>query len=84
MTQSCFAVAKNIRLDSMYYFIMKIPNNQKLQQIAFNNLPDIEFKDFINLYKKNAQQNHIPVLEIESILVSNNPLCFRMNLLERI
>ena len=64
MTQSCFAVTKNIRLDSMHYFIMKIPNNQKLQQIAFNNLPDIEFKDFINLYKKNAQQNHIPVLEI--------------------
>ena len=26
--------------------------NSKLQQIAFNNLPDIDFKDFMNLYKR--------------------------------
>ena len=35
-TQSYFAVPKNIRLYSMHYFIMKIPNKQNLQQIAFN------------------------------------------------
>ena len=30
---------------------MKIPNKRELQQIAFNHSSDIEFKDFINLYK---------------------------------
>ena len=35
----------------MHYFIMKIPNKRKVQQIAFNHLSDIDFKDFMNLYK---------------------------------
>ena len=58
ITQSYFAVPKNIRLSSMYYFIMKISNKQELQQIALNYSSDIDFKDFTNLYK-NALQNHI-------------------------
>ena len=37
-----FAVPKNIRLNSTDFFIMKIPNKQELQQIAFNNSPDID------------------------------------------
>ena len=31
ITQSYFAVPKNIRLDSTHYFIMKIPNKRELQ-----------------------------------------------------
>ena len=50
--QSYFDVPKNIRLNSRHYFIMKIPNEQKLQQIAFNHLSDINFKDFMSIYKK--------------------------------
>ena len=34
--QSYFAMPQNIRLNSTYYFIMKIPNKQEPQQIAFN------------------------------------------------
>ena len=51
-TQSYFVVPKNIRLNSMHYFIMKSPNKQKLLQIAFNYSSDIDFRDFANLYKK--------------------------------
>ena len=54
ITQSYFAVPKNIRLNSTHYFIMKIPNKRKLQQIAFNHSSDIDFKDFFNLYKKST------------------------------
>ena len=36
ITQSYFAAQKNIRLNSKHFFIMKIPNKQELQQIAFN------------------------------------------------
>ena len=56
--QSYFNVPKNIRLNSMHYFIMKIPDKQKLQQTAFNHSSDIDFKDFMNHYK-NVLQNHI-------------------------
>ena len=52
ITKCHFVVPKNIRLNSMHYFIMKIPNKRKLQQIAFNHLSDIDFKGFMNLYKK--------------------------------
>ena len=52
ITQSYFAVPKNIRLNHTHYFIMKIPNKRELQQIAFNHSPDINFKDFMNLYKR--------------------------------
>ena len=43
VTQSYFAVSKNIRLNSTYYFIMKISNKRELQQIAFNNSSDVDF-----------------------------------------
>ena len=43
--QSYYAVAKKIRLNSPNYFIMKVPNKQEHQQIAFNH-----FEDFMNLY----------------------------------
>ena len=36
ITQSYFAVPKNIRLNCVHYFIMKIPNMRELQQIAVN------------------------------------------------
>ena len=53
ISQSYFAISKNIRLDSMHYFFMKIPNKQGLQQIAFNHSSDIDFLDFM--------KNHIIV-----------------------
>ena len=40
------------------YFIMKIPNKLGLQQTVFNHSSDIDFKDFVSLYK-NALQNQI-------------------------
>ena len=52
ITQSYFCVSKDIRLNSTHYFIMKIPNKQALQQTAFNHSSNIDFKVFMNLYKK--------------------------------
>ena len=43
ITQSYFAVPKNIRLNETHYFIMKILNKRELQQIAFNHSSDIGF-----------------------------------------
>ena len=54
ITQSHSAVPNNIRLTSTHYFIIKILNKQELQQIAFNHSSDIDFKDFMNLYKNES------------------------------
>ena len=47
ITQSYFAVPKNIRLNSMHYFIMKIRNKRELQKIAFNHSSDIVLENHI-------------------------------------
>ena len=83
-TQSYFAVAKNIRLNSTYYSIMKIPNKRQLQQIAFNHPSDIDFQEcWLWIFTKNALQNHL-FLVIDATITSDNPLRFRKNLVERI
>ena len=58
ITQSYFTILKNIRLNSTHFFIMKIPNKQELQQVAFNHSPDFDFKDFINIYKKFTEKSY--------------------------
>ena len=43
ITESYFAVPKDIRLNFTHYFIMKIPNKQELKQTASQNSLDIDF-----------------------------------------
>ena len=50
-TEPYFAVPENIRLNSTHLFVIKIPNKRELQKIAFNHSSDIDFQDFMNLYK---------------------------------
>ena len=71
--QSYFKVPKDERLNSTHFFIMKISNKRELQQIALNHSSDIEFKDFMNIYKKCAKEPY-------SSLVNDDPLRFRKNL----
>ena len=52
ITESYFKAQKDIRLNSTHFFIMKIPNKRELQQIALNHSSDIDFKDFMKIYKK--------------------------------
>ena len=82
IAQSYFAVLKNIRLNSAYYFIMKIPNKKELQQIVFNHSSDIDSQDFMNLYKTRTAKPY-SFLVIGTTLASDNLLRLRKNLLER-
>ena len=45
ITQSCFAVPENIRLNSTNCFVMQILNKRELDQIAFNHSSDIDFEE---------------------------------------
>ena len=79
-TQSYFKVPKDVRLNSTHFFIMKIPNKRELQQIVLNHSSDIDFKDFMNIYKKCTKEPY-PFLVNGTTLPSDNPLRFRKNLL---
>ena len=73
------------------FFIMKIPNKRELQQTALNHSSDIDFKDFMKIYKKcTAKPYYFLVIDtkpyyflvIDTTLPSDNPLKLRKNLLE--
>ena len=51
ITQSYLKLPKDVRLNSTNFFILKIPNKRELQQIALNHSSDIDFKDFMKIYK---------------------------------
>ena len=51
ISQSYFKVPKTIIINTTQYFIMKVSNKRELQQEALNHLSDIEFRDFMKLYK---------------------------------
>ena len=77
ITQSYFKVPQDVRLNSTQFFIMKSPNKRELQQIALNHSSDIDFKDFVKIYKKcTAEPYSFPTI------TSDNPLRFRKNLLK--
>ena len=80
ITQSYFKVPKDLRLNSTHFFTMKIPNKRELQQIALNHSSDIDFKDFMNIYKKYTKEPY-SFLVNDATLPSDNPLRFRKNLL---
>ena len=73
---SCFyynLILLYFRLNISHYFIMKIPNKRKLQHTAFNHSSDIDFRDFMNFYKKHTAKPY-PFLVIDATLTSDNPL----------
>ena len=69
ITQSYFKVPEDVRLNSNHFFVVKIPNKRKLQQIALNHSSDINSKDFIKIGK-----------ECTATLATDNPIRFRKNI----
>ena len=59
---------------------MKIPNKRELQQIALNHSSNIDFKDFMKVYRKSTKEP-CSFLVNDTTLSSDDPLRFRKNLL---
>ena len=79
ITQSCFKVPKDVRLNTTHFFIAEIPNKRELREIAINHSSDISTKDFINIYRECTAEPY-SFLVNDTTLASNNPLRFRKNL----
>ena len=81
ITQSYFSVPKDVRLNSTHYLIMKINNKRELQNIAINHSADIDYKDFIKIYRE-CTKEPFNFLITDTTLSAINPLRFRKNLFE--
>ena len=60
---------------------MKIHNKRELQNIATNHSADIDYKDFVMIYREYKNKSY-SFLTVDTTLPSDEPLCFRGNLLD--
>ena len=51
LTQSYFSVPKDVRVNCAHYILFKLNNKRELQNIAINHSADIDYKDFIEIYR---------------------------------
>ena len=59
ITQSYFSVPKDVRLNSAHYLIMKINNRKESQNIAINHSVDIDYNDFVRIYRECTRKPYI-------------------------
>ena len=81
ITQSYFSVPKDVRLNSTHYLTMKINSRRELQNIATNHSADIDYQDFMKIYRKCTRKPY-NFLTIDTTLSSRNSLRFRKNLFD--
>ena len=72
ISQYYFKVNKTIRLNATHYFIMKNPSKRELQQIASEHSSEIDFKDFMTLYKDYTKEKYSFFVS-DTTLSSDNP-----------
>ena len=51
LTQPYFSVPKDVRLNCTHYILFKLNNKRELKNIAINHSADIDYKDFIKIYR---------------------------------
>ena len=81
ITQSYFTVPKDVRLNSTLYLIMKINNKRESQNIVINHSADIDYGDFMKIYRECTEEPY-NFLTIDTTLPASNILRFRKDLFE--
>ena len=56
ITQFYFSVPKDVRLNSTHYLIIKINNRKKLKSIVINHSADIDYGDFMRIYREYTRE----------------------------
>ena len=81
ITQSYFSIRRELRINSTHYLTMKINNKRELQNIAINHHADINYQDFMKIYRECTKQPY-NFLTLDTTLPTGNPLRFRKQLFE--
>ena len=79
--QSHFKTFKYIRLNTTHFVVMRISDKRKPQKIALNHSSDIDFNNFMKIYKKCTAEPY-SFLVNDTALPTDDPLRFRKNLLK--
>ena len=78
ITQSYFKVPEDVRLNSIHYLIMKIHNKREWQNIAFDHSTNIDYKDFVKIFR-NCTNEPYSFFIIDTTLAADNPIRLRKN-----
>ena len=78
MTKSYFSVPKDARLNSTHYLIMGIHNRRELQQITIDHSSDIDYKDFLKIYRNCTKEPYF-YFTIDTTFPADNPVRFKKN-----
>ena len=81
ITQTYFSVPKEVRLNSTHNLIMKIDNRRELQQITIDHSADIDYKDFLKIYR-NCTREPYSFLTVDTALPADDPMKLRKNFLD--
>ena len=81
ITQSYFSVPKDVRLNSTRCLIMKINNKRELQNITVNHSAEIDYQDFIKIYRECTKEPY-NFLIIDTTLPASDLLRFRKDLFD--
>ena len=76
ITQSYFSIPRDIILNSKHYLIMNIHNKRQLQNFAINHLVDIDYKDFVKIYRECIKEPYFLSTD-DTTLPASSPLRFR-------
>ena len=79
--QSYFSALKDVTLNLTHYLIMKINSKIELQNIAINHSADIDYKDFVKIYRECTKEPY-SFLTIDTTLPASDSLRFRKNLFQ--
>ena len=79
ITQSYFS--KDVRLNSRHYLISKINNRKELQIIAINHSADIDYQDFMKIYRECTKESY-NFLTIDTTLPATDARRFRKTLFD--
>ena len=81
VTQSHFYVPNDVRLNSTHYLVMKINSKSELQNIAINHSADIDYNDFMKIYREWTKELY-NFLTADTTLSPSNLLRFGKNLFD--
>ena len=81
ITSSYLSVPNDVRLNSTHYLIMKIIIKRQLQNNAINHSADIDYVDFIKIYRECTKEPY-NFLTTDTTLPASDPLRFRRNLFD--
>ena len=81
ISQFYCSVPKDVRLSTAHFYAMKINSKRELQNIAIHHSADIDYRDFVKIYRE-CTKKPFSFLTVDTTLRASDLLRFSKNLLD--